>query len=148
MYRHCDAGNGTLPVGGPPGEREKRRHQGDACRASQQSEPADDPGLPEAPTLCGEKRCHGEEQEERFAVDRAEEQRGRGDGEEEHRVSRHVLTDEYTRNAMSSSVSGMMITRRDVVSFSWLISPAHSRCVSYGRTIARSMRTCASSSVG
>ena len=34
---------------------------------------------------------------------------------------------------MSSSVSGMMICRRPSASCSSLISPAHSRCVSYGR---------------
>ncbi len=36
---------------------------------------------------------------------------------------------------MSSSVSGMMSARRPSASLSSLISPAHSRCVSYGRHV-------------
>ena len=34
---------------------------------------------------------------------------------------------------MRRSVSGRISLRRSSASFSWLISPAHSRCESYGR---------------
>ena len=48
-------------------------------------------------------------------------------------VSIQCLTALYVRNAMRSSVSGMMICRRPSASCSSLISPAHSRRMSYGR---------------
>ena len=45
-------------------------------------------------------------------------------------VSRPFLAALKMRKAMSRRVMGTMTSRRAVVSRSWFISPAHSRCVS------------------
>ena len=48
--------------------------------------PGSDAGPPEPPSLGEQERRDREQQEERLAVDRTEEERRRGDGEEQHRA--------------------------------------------------------------
>ena len=64
------------------------RQQGNSGGAGQQREPGDDARLGQPPALGEQERADGEQQEQRLAVDGAEEHRGRGQREEEDGVPR------------------------------------------------------------